>query len=116
MHFPNNAKSARSKYFFSIEPETELKNVIANINEDIVEAAYNGKLFVVEPQINCDTESNLKESVLEALREAKFHVAETKEYIIIGWTDDPQEFDKIVESEVITWHLVTHGLNRIIQS
>lgn len=100
LFLPTNAASARAKYIFSLAPESELKNIFANINQDIIEAAYNGKLFVTEPQINIDTEPNLKKKVWKALDEAGFNLAETKEKMLIIWTNDPQKIEAILEKEL----------------
>ena len=93
---PITAEAARAKVLFARTPESELKNLLANINEDIIEAAYQGNYFVSLPKINIDTELNLKENMCKALHKAGFDVVETDERMYIFWAVDTTYMKEIL--------------------
>lgn len=85
---PITAEAARAKVLFARTPESELKNLLANINENILRAASQGNYFVSLPKIIIDTDLNLKMNMCKALHKAGFEVVETDERMYIFWTVD----------------------------
>lgn len=100
LSIPMNARCARSWAEFYTAPERELKNVLANLNQDILEAAAIGKFYISFHNINYDTEVNLRKNVMKALSEAGFDVRELKERTYVFWTDDADKIDEIFEEEL----------------
>lgn len=88
---PITAEAARAKVLFNRTPESELKNLLANINKDIIEAASQGNYFVSLPKINTDTDLNLKMNMTKALRQAGFKVIELMNRMYIFWATDTEQ-------------------------
>lgn len=93
---PITAEAARAKVLFARTPESDLKNLLANINERILRAAYQGNYFVSLPKIIIDTELNLKENMCEALHKAGFDVIENDERMYIFWAVDTTYMKEIL--------------------
>ena len=85
---PITAEAARAKVLFARTPESNLKNLLANINEDILKAAYQGNYFVSLPKI-IDTDLNLK--MTKALYQAGFEVVESMNRMYIFWATDTEQ-------------------------
>lgn len=88
---PITAEAARAKVLFYRTPESELKNLLANINKDITKAASQGNYFVSLPKINTDTDLNLKMNMTKALYQAGFKVIESMNRMYIFWATDTEQ-------------------------
>lgn len=78
------ADTARYMAIHSLTPESEEKNVLANISQDIMENAFKGKNFIVEPGLH---DEDLRKSVFRKLENNGFVVKEEKDRFLIFWCD-----------------------------